>query len=185
MRLTSDFAQEPYPCNILKLWPRSCDKSKDVYKRQLLVATFLSAETIFAADAAIDDSIAPCAHETPEQHDARMAWWRDARFGLFIHWGVYSVSAGTYEGKRIDGIGEWIMNHGKIPMAKYQAYAKEFDPTNFNAVQWVKLAKAAQNPEPTKAPMVTNVTGTPEICAVVGLWPIAYIHRPITVRDRI
>ena len=105
------------------------------YSCVLLVATFLSGETIFAADAAIDDSIAPCAHETPEQHDARMAWWRDARFGLFIHWGVYSVSAGTYEGKRIDGIGEWIMNHGKIPMAKYQAYAKEFDPTNFNAVQ--------------------------------------------------
>jgi len=113
------------------------------YSCVLLVATFLSGETIFAADAAIDDSIAPYAHETPEQHDARMAWWREARFGLFIHWGVYSVPAGTYEGKRIDGIGEWIMNHGKIPMAKYQAYAKEFDPTNFNAVQWVKLAKAA------------------------------------------
>ena len=75
----------------------------------------------------------PYANETPAQRDARMAWWREARFGLFIHWGVYSVPAGTYDGKQIPGIGEWIMNHGKIPMAEYQAFAKEFNPVKFNA----------------------------------------------------
>ena len=53
--------------------------------------------------------------ETPEERDARMAWWREARFGMFIHWGVYAVPAGTYNGKQIPGIGEWIMNRGKIP----------------------------------------------------------------------
>ncbi len=85
----------------------------------------------------------PYANETPAQRDARMAWWRDARFGMFIHWGVYSVPAGTYDGKKISGIGEWIMNKGKIPMAEYQAYAKDFNPVKFNADEWVKTAKDA------------------------------------------
>jgi alpha-L-fucosidase len=85
----------------------------------------------------------PYANETPAQRDARMKWWREARFGMFIHWGVYSVPAGTYNGKQIAGIGEWIMNRGKIPMAEYQAYAKEFNPVKFNADEWVKTAKDA------------------------------------------
>ena len=85
----------------------------------------------------------PYAGETPGQRDARMKWWREARFGMFIHWGVYSVPAGTYHGKRIDGIGEWIMCTGKIPMAEYQQYAKEFNPVKFNAEEWVRTAKAA------------------------------------------
>jgi len=46
--------------------------------------------------------------ETPEQKDMRMAWWREARFGMFIHWGLYAVPAGTWKGKQIGGIGEWI-----------------------------------------------------------------------------
>src|SRR5215472_17328243 len=53
---------------------------------------------------------APASDETPAQRDARMKWWREARFGMFIHWGVYSVPAGIYNGKHIGGIGEWIMN---------------------------------------------------------------------------
>jgi alpha-L-fucosidase len=81
--------------------------------------------------------------ETTEQRDARMAWWRDAKFGLFIHWGVYSVPAGYYHGKPVAGIGEWIMNHGKIPMAEYQQFAKDFNPVKFDADVWVKTAKGA------------------------------------------
>ena len=56
--------------------------------------------------------------ETKEQHNARMKWWREATFGLFIHWGIYSVPAGTYDGKQIPNIGQWIMNNGKIPVAR-------------------------------------------------------------------
>ena len=83
------------------------------------------------------------ATETKEQRDARMAWWREAKFGMFIHWGVYSVPAGFYHDKPVAGIGEWIMNRGKIPMAEYQSFAKEFNPVKFDADAWVKTAKDA------------------------------------------
>ena len=89
------------------------------------------------------DSLDPYAHETDEQRDARMAWFREAKFGLFIHWGVYAVPAGTYRGKQISGIGEWIMNRGKIPMDEYRAYAKQFNPVKYDPDAWVQLAKEA------------------------------------------
>jgi len=63
--------------------------------------------------------------ETKQQRDERMKWWREARFGMFIHWGVYSVPAGTYRGKRIPGIGEWIMESADIPVAEYEQFAKQ------------------------------------------------------------
>ena len=85
----------------------------------------------------------PYANETPAQRDARLGWFRDARFGMFIHWGVYSVPAGTYEGEQIPGIGEWIMNRGKIPMTNYQAFAREYNPVKYDADAWVKLARDA------------------------------------------
>jgi alpha-L-fucosidase len=81
--------------------------------------------------------------ESKQQRDARMGWWREAKFGMFIHWGLYAVPAGTYDGKQIGGIGEWIMNRGKIPVARYAAYAKQFNPVKFNAEEWVKIAKDA------------------------------------------
>ena len=73
----------------------------------------------------------------------RLEWWTDAKFGLFIHWGVYSVPAGTYQDKKIDGIGEWIMYNGEIPSATYKDYAKSFNPVNYNPEAWVKMAKDA------------------------------------------
>ena len=81
--------------------------------------------------------------EISAQRDTRMGWWREARFGMFIHWGVYSVPAGTYNGKQVDSIGEWIMNLGRIPVARYMKYAEQFNPVKFNADEWVALAKEA------------------------------------------
>ena len=99
----------------------------------------LSADQIAKAEKSWADK----PEETKEQRDARMKWWREAKFGMFIHWGVYSVPAGTYDGKQIGGIGEWIMNRGKIPVARYAEYAKQFNPVKFNAEEWVKIAKDA------------------------------------------
>jgi alpha-L-fucosidase len=73
----------------------------------------------------------------------RMQWWREARFGMFIHWGVYSVPAGSWDGRQIGGIGEWIMNRAKIPVADYQRMAKQFNPVNYDPDAWVKMAKDA------------------------------------------
>jgi len=73
----------------------------------------------------------------------KMDWWKDAKFGLFIHWGLYSVPAGEYKGNPVGGIGEWIMNNGKIPVQEYAQYADQFNPTGFNAGVWVKMAKEA------------------------------------------
>lgn len=85
----------------------------------------------------------PYANETPAQHDARMAWWREAKFGMFIHWGVYAVPAGICDGKPIAGIGEWIMHRGKIPVERYRAYAKDFNPVKYDPAAWASLAKEA------------------------------------------
>lgn len=83
------------------------------------------------------------AQSSSSSDSARMQWWKDAKFGMFIHWGVYSVPAGTYDGKQVPGIGEWIMNRGKIPVTRYKEYAKQFNPVNYNPEAWVKMAKAA------------------------------------------
>jgi alpha-L-fucosidase len=81
--------------------------------------------------------------ETGEQRDARMAWWRDARFGMFIHWGLYALPAGEWNGQPVAGIGEWIMDRANIPVKDYEALAKQFNPARFNAAEWVRIAKDA------------------------------------------
>jgi len=73
--------------------------------------------------------------------DERMDWWRQARFGMFIHWGVYSVPAGEWKGQKIPGAGEWIMQQAKIPVSEYERLAKQFNPVKFDADEWVRIAK--------------------------------------------
>jgi len=79
--------------------------------------------------------------ESKAERDARMSWWRDAKFGMFIHWGVYAVAAGSHNGKQTPGAGEWIMENMEIPVAEYKEYAKYFNPVKYAPEQWVIMAK--------------------------------------------
>ena len=74
----------------------------------------------------------------------RLGWWREARFGAFIHWGVYSGPGGQWNGKPFSGYAEHLMRIQKIPLAEYKAkVVAPFNPTKFNAEEWVKLIKSA------------------------------------------
>ena len=79
------------------------------------------------------DGATPAFRETPAQHEARMAWWREARFGMFIHWGIYAIPAR----------GEWVQWNEQIPVAEYAKLADQFNPTNFNPGAWAEIARAA------------------------------------------
>jgi len=79
----------------------------------------------------------------PLTREERMKWWHEARFGMFIHWGLYAIPAGEWEGKKIPGIGEWIMDKADIPIPDYEQLAGQFNPVKFDAEQWVQIAKNA------------------------------------------
>ncbi|NUQ63364.1 MAG: alpha-L-fucosidase [Pirellulales bacterium] len=81
--------------------------------------------------------------ETKAERNARMEWWRDARFGMFIHWGLYAVPAGAWNGKEVPGIGEWIMNSANIPVDEYEKLAGKFNPVKYDPAQWARIAKDA------------------------------------------
>jgi alpha-L-fucosidase len=88
------------------------------------------------------------AAETPSERDARMAWWREARFGMFIHWGPSATLGGVWNGARIDtgvgnGLSEWIQYNARISVADYALAAAQFNPVEFDADAWVRLAKEA------------------------------------------
>ena len=71
-------------------------------------------------------------------------WFKDGKFGMFIHWGPYSVFGGEWNGRRIEqgDIAEWIMQRFQIPVEEYRSTASTFNPLKFNAREWVALAKA-------------------------------------------
>ena len=97
------------------------------------ITTALGAAPVEAPAAQAKKNPSVRAPETPAQHDARMAWWREAKFGLFIHWGLYAIPAD----------GEWHMRSKKMTIAEYKKYAAEFNPIKFNADEWASVAHDA------------------------------------------
>ncbi len=76
--------------------------------------------------------------------DQRVQWWREARFGMFIHWGLYAIPGGTWKDKvRDSGYSEWIMFDEKIPAKEYAQLAAKFNPQKFDAAEWAAIAKKA------------------------------------------
>jgi alpha-L-fucosidase len=106
------------------------------FRRAFVIAIAVSFSFVPVSFAALPD-------ETPEQMDARMQWWRDAKFGMFIHWGLYSVPAGEWNGKKVPGYAEWIMNRGQISKEEYAPLQKQFNPVKYDAAEWVRIAKNA------------------------------------------
>ena len=70
-------------------------------------------------------------------------WFKQAKFGMMIHWGLYALPAGEWKGRRMPYIGEWAMQYFRIPRAEYRPLARAFNPLLFNAEEWVKLAQDA------------------------------------------
>ena len=75
--------------------------------------------------------------------EKRLEWFREAKYGMFIHWGLYAVPAGEWKGQRCLGLGEWLMNRCKVPVTEYEQLAKQFNPIKYNADEWVQLAQDA------------------------------------------
>src|SRR5262245_39318680 len=94
--------------------------------RALLVLAVLASPLRAAAQSA----------ESPEAREKRLAWFREAKYGLFIHWGLYAIPAGEWQGRRIPGIGEWIMNRAKVPVKEYETLASRWNPVKFDADAW-------------------------------------------------
>jgi alpha-L-fucosidase len=118
-------------------------KIREMKRRNLLtLAVAVCQIGLAVATASADDAKSPVT-ETPAQHDARMAWWREARFGMFIHWGLYSQAAGVWDGKPTSGAGEWMMNDKQIPLSQYARLVSQFNPVKFDADAWVRAAKGA------------------------------------------
>ena len=113
----------------------------DSIKRGLLVALVLLTGSSFAGKPVVEEGPRGGLVETKEERGARMGWWREARFGMFIHWGLYAVHGGEWKGRQYRGWSEWVVQG--IPVADYETLVPRFNPVQFNAEEWAKLAKDA------------------------------------------
>lgn len=91
----------------------------------------------------IDEAINGWWTASMKNHDRRIQWWRNAKFGMFIHWGIYSLPGGEWKGKKVSGYAEHLMRKEKIPRAEYLELAHKFNPVKFSADEWVRNAKNA------------------------------------------
>src|SRR6185437_4288864 len=127
---TGNSSARRYPERVKKLLPVSL----------LLGAIGLSMCELNAAFSTEASAAGQSASTSAADRDTRMAWWRQARFGMFIHWGLYAVPAGEYNGQRSKEIGEWIMSWANIPRAQYEQFATRFNPVKFDAARIVGIA---------------------------------------------
>jgi alpha-L-fucosidase len=75
--------------------------------------------------------------------EKRLEWFRDAKYGMFIHWGLYAIPAGEWQGRRCLGLGEWLMNRCQVPVREYETLTQQFNPTKYDPDAWVQLAQDA------------------------------------------
>ena len=110
-----------------------------------LAVVYLMAATVatFAEEVKNGDKLQLKKVESQITPQERAKWFGQARFGMFIHWGLYAVPAGQWKGHEIKGIGEWVMYVEKIPAAEYAQLANQFNPVKFDAEAWAQLAQDA------------------------------------------
>jgi len=109
--------------------------------RTAALFSFAAALPLLTAADSAPSTPSPASVAVASSHDDRMDWWRDARFGLFIHWGLYAIPAGEWNGATHHG--EWIMETAQIPVEEYEKFLDRFNPVKFNADEWVSIAKDA------------------------------------------
>lgn len=107
----------------------------------IAAATLLTASVMASGTHSKHKTSQALKRETKAQRDQRMKWWREARLGMFIHWGLYSIPAGTWDGKT--NYAEWIREEAHIPVTEYEKLKYQFNPVKFNADAWVKMARDA------------------------------------------
>ena len=109
----------------------------------LLLATFFALQTTARTEKPKETKSIP-KEIINQNNDDRLSWWRDARFGMFIHWGPYAVPGGERNGKICDGGAEWIMDKLDYTIEDYEKkVVKKFNPVDFDADKWVSIAKDA------------------------------------------
>jgi alpha-L-fucosidase len=106
-----------------------------------VVAALLGGLTLAGGAAPVPQSEQPLPPDPAREK--RLEWFREAKYGLFIHWGLYAIPAGEWKGKRSLGLGEWIMNRSQIPVKEYEQLAAKFNPVKFDPDAWVQLAQDA------------------------------------------
>jgi alpha-L-fucosidase len=115
-----------------------------MHTRVFASAALVSLVAVAAGPSARIPTVGQTSRAAPDPaKEERLKWFRQAKYGLFIHWGLYAIPAGEWNGKRSIGLGEWIMNRTPIPVRDYETLAARFNPVKYNADDWVKLAKDA------------------------------------------
>ena len=83
------------------------------------------------------------ANDNEDRLEASRRWFKEAQYGLMVHWGLYALLGGEWRGRVMPGIAEWAQAYFRIPNAEYAALAKAFDPIFFDADEWVRIARDA------------------------------------------